>query len=343
MTVENNTHKHRFLIRIAVAIMALAICISFLACTRTDQKPIGPPEKVTIAYSTAVDAALAVVAQVQGYNKQEGLEVTSHLHPYGKLALKEVLEGKADFATVAETPVMFAIMNGEKISVIATIQTSNKNSAIVASKDRGIRDANDLKGKKLAATLGTTSDFFMDAFLAVHGISRKDVTVVDLKAEEMPDALAKGEVEAVSAFNPYIIQAQNKLGDSGISFFDKDLYTYTFNIVAKQEFIRKNPEKVRKLLNALVKAEKFAGENPEQAQKIVSDFSRIDMALVRKIWADTSFHVALDQSLVLAMEDESRWAIRGGLTGKTMVPNYLDFIYFDGLKSVKPEAVRILR
>jgi hypothetical protein len=27
-----------------------------------------------------------------------------------------VLEGKADFATVAETPIMFAIMKGEKIS-----------------------------------------------------------------------------------------------------------------------------------------------------------------------------------------------------------------------------------
>ena len=331
------------LTRIALTTAALAICGYFCACTRTDQKPAGPSEKVTIAYSTATDAALAVVAQVQGYNKQEGLEVTSHPHPYGKLALKEVLEGTADFATVAETPVMFAIMNGEKISVIATIQTSNKNSAIVANKDRGIREISDLKGKKLAATLGTTSEFFMDAFLAVHGISRKDVTVVDLKAEELPDALAKGEVDAVSAFNPYIIQAQNKLGDRGISFLDEELYTYTFNIVAKQEFIRKNPEKVRKLLNALIKAEKFAGENPEQAQKIVADFSRIDMALVRKIWADTSFHVALDQSLVLAMEDESRWAIRGGLTGKTKVPNYLDFIYFDGLKSVKPEAVRILR
>ncbi len=60
------------------------------------------------------------------------------MHPYGKTALKEVLEGKADFATVAETPVMFAIMKGEKISIIATIQTSSRNSAIMARKDKGI-------------------------------------------------------------------------------------------------------------------------------------------------------------------------------------------------------------
>lgn len=341
--INASFRNHRFPIRLAVAVSAFALWGCFCACTRTDPKPVGPPEKVTIAYSTATDAALAVIAQVQGYYPQVGLEVTPHLHPYGKPALKEVLEGKADFATVAETPVMFEIMNGGKISVIATIQTSSKDNAIVARKDRGIRAVSDLKGRKLAATLGTTADFYMDAFLAAHGISRNEIKIIDIKAEELPDALANGDVDAVSVFNPYIIQAQNKLGDRGISFFDKDLYTWTFNIVAKQEFIRKNPEKVKRLLRALIKAEEFARENPEKAQKIVADFSRMDMAMVHKIWADTNFQVALDQSLVLAMEDESRWAIRGGLTSKANVPNYLEFIYFDGLKSVKPEAVRILR
>lgn len=339
-TISNN---NRFLTRIAVAVAVVVICIFFLTCSRADQKPGGPPEKITIAYSSATDVVLAVVAELQGYYRQEGLEVTPHLHPYGKLALKDVLEGKADFATVAETPVMFEIMNGEKISVIATIQTSNKDSAIVARRDRGIRTASDLKGRTLAVTLGTTADYYLDAFLATHGISRKELQVVDLKPEALADALANGDVDAISAFNPYIIQAQNKLGARGISFVDEDLYTLTFNIVAKQEFISRNPAKVRKLLNALIKAERFVGENPEKALKLVADFSRMDMPLVREILADASFHVALDQALVLAMEDESRWAIKGGLTDKTKIPNYLDFIYFDGLMSVMPEAVRILR
>lgn len=346
MTVENSGSSQRQgnLTRLTVVLSVLVICGFFQACSRTEDKPVVPREKVDIACSTTADTALAVIAQVQGYYQQEGLEVALHLHPYGKPALKEVLEGKADFATVAETPVIFAIMNGEKIALIATIQTSSKNNAIVARKDRGIQTVSDLKGRKLATTLGTTADFYTDAFLAVHGISRKEITVVDLKAEELPDALASGVVDAASIFNPYIIQAQNRLGDRGISFYEENLYTHTFNIVAKQEFIHKNPEKVKKLLRALIKAEEFARNNPEPAQKIVADFSQIDMLLVRKIWADTSFHVGLDQSLVLAMEDETRWAIQeGGGKNGTKVPNYLDFIYFDGLKSVKPEALRILR
>jgi len=343
LQIEKSSPIYHFSNRFALALSVLALATCLCACTRTDQKPVGPPEKVTIAIATSADAVLAQVAQVKGLFRQEGLEVTPHLHPYGKPALREVLEGKADFATVAETPVMFAIMNGEKIAIIATIQTSELAHAILARRDRGILTFGDLKGKKIAATLGTTSHFFLDALLVTHGISRKDVQVVDLKAEEIPDALARGDVDAVSTFTLYTALTQKKMGDRVITFKDKVINHYPFNVVATQDFIRNNPAKVEKVLRALVKAEEFVRIHPEDAQKIVADFTGIELAIIRDICANAVFTTTLDQSLILALEDESRWAINNGLTSARKVPNYLDFIYFNGLKSVKPEAVRILR
>ncbi len=327
---------------LAIAAMMSAAGSCFFACSRTDPKPI-QREKVTIAYASPADTVLAAIALSRGFFQKEGLDVTPHLHPYGKPALQEVIEGKADFATVAETPVMFAVMQGEKIALVATVQTSKRDNAIVARKDRGILSAKDLRGKRLAATLGTTADFFMDSFLAANGISRNEVTVVDLKAEETPEALAKGTVDAASVFNPYLVQARMKLGGNGTCFFDEELYTYTFNIAARQEFIRRNPETVKKLLRALIKAEEFVREKPAESQRIAAEFGGLDVAILRGIWADTSFRVSLDQMLVLALEDESRWAVKARLTDAKKVPNYLDFIYTEALESVKPEAVRILR
>ena len=327
---------------IALAVSALILGYFFMRADRR-HKAVGPPEKVTIAYATPPYTVLAEIAQLKGYYLQEGLEATPHLHSYGKAALDEVLGGTADFATVAVTPVMFAIMKGEKISIIATIYSSNRNSAIVARKDKGILTQSDLKGRTIAATLGTSGDFFMDAFLAVYGISRKDMEVVDLKPEEMQDALVNGAVDAVSVFNPFLIQVQKKLGDRGMTFYDEDIYTQKFNIVATQEYISRNPGKVIKMLRALVKAEEFVSRNPTEAQKIVADFNHMDMDMLREIWAVASFGVTLDQSLVLALEDESRWAMNSGLIDKRKVPDYLDFLYLDGLLSVRPEAVRILR
>ena len=161
-------------IRPSIVVSALAMAICLAACDRTDNKPAGPPEKVTIAYATAPYTVLADIAQAQGYFKLEGLEVTPHFHVTGKAALDEVLAGKADFATVADTPLMFSIMNGHQISIIATIQSSNKNNGIVARKDRGISTPQDLKGKKLGVSLGTISEFFADAFLASHSMARED-------------------------------------------------------------------------------------------------------------------------------------------------------------------------
>lgn len=343
--VEHTTspRKKRHLLRTTLAVVLLATAATLFSCTRIDHESAAPSEKVTIAYSATTDAVLAEIALVKGYFLQEGLEVTPHRHPYGKPALEDLLAGKADFATVAVTPVMFAILKGEKISVIATIQNSNVGNAILARRDRGISTLGDLKGKRIAVTLGTTSDFYLDAILGVHGISRKDVEVVDLKAEVMADALARGDIDAVSTFSSYTAFTRKELGARVISFYDKDIYRWTFNVVAKQEFIRKNSGKVEKMLRALARAEEFAGKNPAEAQKIVSDFSGIEIGIVRDVWPDTNFTVSLDQSLILALEDESRWAIQNRLTTARKIPNYLDYIYFDGLKAVKPEAVRILR
>jgi NitT/TauT family transport system substrate-binding protein len=278
------------------------------------------------------------------YFPAEGLEVTSLLRSHGKAALEDVLRGKVDFAGTAETPAMFAIMNGEKIAIIAAIQTSNKNNAIVARKDKGIVTPNDLRGRKIATTRGTTGHFFMDAFLAGHGISAKEVEVSYLKPELLPDALAKGEVDAVAAFGSSQVQARTELGNRGITFYDEDIYTQSLIIVAKQDYIRSNPGTVRKLLRGLLKAEDFLSRHPAEALKIVADLNRMDHDLVRQTLDNNTFSVTLDQSLVLSMEDEARWAIKNGfIKSKSSEPNFLDFIYFEGLQSVKPDAVRLLR
>jgi NitT/TauT family transport system substrate-binding protein len=322
----------------------LAVISALSVCTKADKKSVGPLEKITIAYSATPDSALAQIAQTQGYYLQEGLDAVPQVHPYGKVALDAMLEGKADFATVAETPLMFAVLQGRKVSIIATIQTSSRNVAIIARKDKGILTPRDLKGRTIAVTSGTLIDFFVDAFLVEHGITKKDVTVVNMMPDEMAEAMERGDVDAIAAWSYVLIQAQKRLGDKGITFTDEDVYMQTFNIATTQDYIRTHPENVKKVLRALVKAERFADQKPAEAQAIVADFTKIDRAIIGEMWPVENFSVTLDQSLLLALEDESQWATKGGLTtGKTKVPNFLNFIYSDGLESVKPDAVRMLQ
>jgi NitT/TauT family transport system substrate-binding protein len=68
-----------------------------------------------------------------------------------------------------------------------------------------------------------------------------------------------------------------------------------------------------------------------------------DDAYLEIIWQRYQFSLSLGQSLITAMEDEARWMIKNKLTTEKQVPNFLNYIYEDGLKAIKPEAVNIIR
>ena len=159
----------------------------------------------------------------------------------------------------------------------------------------------------------------------------------------MVAALVTGKVDAVSIWNPTVIQLKKKLGSKGIIFFGESLYTENFCVVAGQEYIKKNPAVIKKVLRALIKAETFVREHPEESRRLVAEFLKTDKVILDETWDIFTFRVALDQALLVNLEDQTRWAIKHQLAARRDMPNYLDFIYMDGLLAVKPEAVRIIR
>ena len=329
--------------RKSLCILVLAAAI-LVGCEKSPPQSGGqgvgaPPQKITFAYTYQPQSTLAHVATAKGYFKEEGLDVQALMHNFGKEALQAVLESKADFATVAETPVMFSGLKGDKIVVIANIEASTTNNAVVARKAAGIKAPGDLKGKHVGFTPGTTSDFFLDSFLTANGLTRQDIHPLALKPDEMQDAMTARNVDAVSTWNYPLTLIAQKLGSEGIVFYDRQIYTETFNIATQQDFVKAKPEAVKSFLRALLKAETFVAKNPDEAQTIMAAATKIDKSLIRDVWNAFNYRVVLDQKLLLTLEDEARWAIKNKLTDKTTMPDYASYIHSDSLRVVRPEAV----
>jgi ABC-type nitrate/sulfonate/bicarbonate transport system substrate-binding protein len=334
--------------RIWKAIMAVMVIAALSGCQKSspdnkEQQSVEPLQKITVAYTYQPQSTLVHIAAAKGYFAEQGLEVQPLMHTYGKAALQSVIENKADFATVAETPVMFNVLQGEKIFVIANIEASSTNNAIVARKDMGITSPSNLKGKRIGFTPGTTSDFFLDSLLTANGLTRQEIEPVPLKPEEMQDAIMAKKVDAVSTWNYPLTQISRLLGADGTVFYDKEIYTETFNIASRQDFVQKHPDTVKRFLRVLIKAEDFVAKNPDEAQVIMSAATKIDKSLIHDVWSAFNYQVVLDQTLLITLEDETRWAMKNKLTDQTVMPDYLSFIDIDSLKAVKPEAIRMSR
>ena len=82
--------------------------------------------------------------------------------------------------------------------------------------------------------------------------------------------------------------------------------------------------------------------HPAQAQAIVQKRLGLAPASMPAVWARNQFALTLDQSLIAAMEDESRWLIGNGLTSATSVPDFADYVREDSLRAVRPNAVNIV-
>lgn len=329
-------------------LFTIMLSVAFIACQESsslnaEQKGAEPRQKIVVAYTYQPQSTLVHVAVAKGYFASEGLDVQPIMHTYGKAALQSVLENKADFATVAETPIVFTVLNGEKIFVIANIEASNSNNAIVARKDAGITALSDLQGKRIGFTPGTTSDFFLDSLLTANGLTRPEIQAIALKPEEMQAAIMSKQVDAISTWNYPLTQIKTALGAAGILFYDREIYTETFNLVAQQDFVQKNPDTVKRFLRALIKAENFVASNQDAAQDIMSAATKADKTLIRQVWDSFNYHVVLGQTILITLEDETRWAMKNKLTDRTVMPDYMSYMHFDSLHAVKPDAITMNR
>jgi NitT/TauT family transport system substrate-binding protein len=334
--------KNKYLLLSRVILAAILLMAGTFYFSQKPPEPgfTGNRENVTICYYTAL-SGLITIANEQAFFSDIGLDVTLKQYPIGtKTAFESMFEGECSIAIASETSIVSK--NKKDFSIFATIGTSNNNTKIIARRDRGIGKPADLAGKRIATKKGVSSHFFLHVYLVKNGISENDVTIVFKNTEELPEGLAKGEFDAFAMSEPYISRTKKLLGDNGVVFSEPGLAITTFNIVALNSFIKDQPLVIDRTLLGLIQAEEYARKYPNETIKTLSKQYGIDESEISAILADTNLEVSLDQSLLLALDDETRWAINTNQTNRMTVPNYLEIISPDNLERIKPNAVTII-
>ena len=316
-------------------------CFFVLSACDQPQPAAQAVETVKLAYTNQPQSALIQIALDQGFFQKEGLRIDATPYDLGKLAMESMLKGNNDIATVAETPIMYHVMNGGDISIFANVVTANTNNGVVARRDAGIDRPEDLKGKRIGYPKGTSAEFFLSTILTAHGLQMRDIEAVNLQPNEMQQAIVEARVDALSIWNYRLSLIADTLGYNGVVFSDKELYTESYNLVSQPDYVKAHPLVIKSLLRALLRAEEFNLNHPGEAQEIMSRRTGVPLALVKKIWPEFKFKLSLAPSLLITLDDEARWAEQNQLVKPNKEPDFLAHIYFDALKEVKPDAVKI--
>lgn len=306
--------------------------------------PTGQQSRLRIALPREPLGALLALAVERGYLADEGLaaEIVDG-YPSGKMALTGLLAGEVDIAPCAETPIVFQSFERTDFRIIATLGSSDNEPRLVARRDHGIEKPADLRGKRIATQKASAVHYFLYLFLLRHGMSEADVELSFMKAEELPDALHEGSIDAFSMREPFVGKAEQLLGEEAVVFAEPALYVKTFSLLVRDDTVANRPETLRALLRALLRAEKFARADPQAAMEAAAGRLAMDRAILGEVWPELQLRISLGQGLLSAMEDQARWALSRGLIEAEQAPNYLAFLDPEPLTTVKSAAVTLIR
>jgi ABC-type nitrate/sulfonate/bicarbonate transport system substrate-binding protein len=311
--------------------------------TQEVQKYIGPVERVTLGVEKSLVNSAILIAESEGYFKEYGLEIDIKETNSGSASLTEMFDGNVDISAASPTAIMFKSLERNDFYYFGTFVSFNEDIKLTARKDLGIITPNDLKGKKIGTAFGTTGQYITDIFLIFNNIPASDVEVINFKPSELPNALYKGDIDAMIIWEPHGSTATNLLGSKSVKIPISDIYTTTINYLVMKDFAKENPEILVRFLRAVDQAIDFINNNKQKSLEVATDILNLNKEESGARWDDLDFELSIGQAWIINMENEARWAIAKGLTDSTEIPNYLNYIYFDALEAVNPDIMTITK
>ena len=325
-----------------ISLILILMVLSMGLVSACQKNYSGPPETITLGGLNSDANLVFLVAENQHYFTQNGINFNFQTYETGPAVEADLLNNKIDIAGTAEYPVVTSALANNSISVITSISQSYV-VALVALNDEGITDISDLKGKKIGVTLGSILEFYLGRFLNLNGMSLGDVTLVNTAPAQDAVAIANGSVDAVVTYQPYENQLFEQYPSGTVSWPLQSGQAVFSVLTCRDDWIQQNPELIERFLKSLAQSETFIAEHPTQAKAILQQTYNYDSSYVNTVWPDYQFSLSLEESLIAAMEDEARWTISNNLTTSSQVPNFLNFIYTNGLEAVEPDSVNIIK
>ncbi len=159
-------------------------------------------EPLRIGVFPNLHSALIYLADSEGFFKKHGVDVVIKVYESGPAQIADLVGDKIDIAIPAEFAFVLQAFTHPELRIAATICDGSDHDLLVR-KDRGIGQPQDLKGKSVAVTRGSSGEFFLYNYLIFNRIPAGSVHVVYRTPSEIVKAMADGTIDAALSWPPY--------------------------------------------------------------------------------------------------------------------------------------------
>jgi NitT/TauT family transport system substrate-binding protein len=206
----------------------------------------------------------------EGYFKEEGLEVSIIPAQGTAQAVQAVESGTANIGFVDVPSVVIARANGSKLKVLAVNYGKAPYAVFSLSTGANVTQPKQLEGLTLGSGAGSFTPKILQGFMAQKGLDPSKLTISNIAPPARAAALMSRQVPAIEFFvmSKPGLEAGAKEANAELRTLllgDHGLELYGNGIVATEETIGRNPDLLKRFVQAALRGWKFALANPEKA------------------------------------------------------------------------------
>ncbi len=237
--------------------------------------PAAAQEKLNIGISVkSIFGLPIVIADQEGFFKDEGLDVTIEYFAGGPPATAALMGGSLQFLNAAFENNVKTVKKNQPLVTIMSIQSDFAGAIImrkeVAEKFGGKPKVSDLKGLRVGTLArGGFADVSARYMITDAGLEpEKDVVMIPIKgADRQLTAGEAGEIDAAMVTEPWSVIAVEGMdkwvyvvnltvGEGPDVFHDMGYVT----LQTTKDYLAENPETAKKVVRAIVKAQNFIAD-----------------------------------------------------------------------------------
>ena len=234
-----------------------------------------------IGYFQNINHAQAVIGLGNGdFQKALGKNVSVQTFVFnaGPSAIESLLAKKLDVTYVGPNPAIngYVVSGGKDLKIIAG--ASGGGAVFVVRNDSGITSSKDFAGKKFASPqLGNTQDIALRSYLLKNGYKTTEnggnVTVTPIANPDILTLFLKKQLDGAWVPEPWgarlVKEANGKIFLDERSLWPDGKFVTT-NIAASTDYLKNNPDVIKKLLAAHVNETKWINDHKDEAIKALN-------------------------------------------------------------------------